>query len=224
MNYTIPRIIWTCWWQGEEQAPALVRACFDSWAFHNPGWRINIVDRTNVSDIGKSFPLFAQPERIPIQAFSDVLRIAVLKTHGGVWVDASLLCRTSLDNRLHVALRRSGFFAFRAPGPDRPLSSWFLAAASGNQIIDHWHHDVFEYWRATHAERGTVPTCNSSLLPAHRLAHTRCRALSILLVSLSLSKYVFDPRGNRKPVATNAENISRFSTFIAVAWSWFSGM
>lgn len=142
----LPRTLWTCWWQGEAQAPALVRTCLESWLHHNPDWKIHVVDRANVSELGLTFPSAAQPGQIPIQAFSDVLRIAILKAYGGVWVDASLLCRTPLDNWLQRAVDRSSFFAFDAPGPDRPLSSWFLAAAPENLIIRQWHHDVFEYW------------------------------------------------------------------------------
>jgi len=39
-----------------------------------------------------------------------------------------------------------GFFAFAAPGPDRPLSSWFLSAESNNCLLLTWCRWMIEYW------------------------------------------------------------------------------
>jgi len=33
----------------------------------------------------------------------------------------------------------SGFFAYDKPGPDRPVSSWLVAARSQCRIVDLWH-------------------------------------------------------------------------------------
>jgi hypothetical protein len=40
----------------------------------------------------------------------------------------------------------TGFFAFNRPGPDRMLSSWFLASTENNYIINKWCRDVESYW------------------------------------------------------------------------------
>jgi len=39
-----------------------------------------------------------------------------------------------------------GFFAWHRPGPDRLLSSWFLAAVPGNKLIRAWERLLRAYW------------------------------------------------------------------------------
>jgi hypothetical protein len=41
----------------------------------------------------------------------------------------------------------SGFFAFDRPGPDRLLSTWFLAAKPNNYIVKRWAERTLEYWQ-----------------------------------------------------------------------------
>ena len=57
---------------------------------------------------------------------------------GGVWVDASVVPVKPLSQWLGDALTEAGFFAFERPGPDRPISSWFLAATPRNLIFREW--------------------------------------------------------------------------------------
>jgi len=83
---------------------------------------------------------------ITAASLSDIIRILLLYEYGGVWVDATALCRMPLDRWLPDAAK-SGFFAFAAPGPDRLLSSWFLAAAPGNKLVAKWAARTVRYWR-----------------------------------------------------------------------------
>jgi hypothetical protein len=41
----------------------------------------------------------------------------------------------------------SGFFAFRRPGPDREISTWFIAARKDNVLIQKFCAVVNSYWR-----------------------------------------------------------------------------
>src|SRR5204863_369445 len=42
------RIIWTCWFQGRDQAPPLVERCIASWEQRNPGWRVRCLDARTI--------------------------------------------------------------------------------------------------------------------------------------------------------------------------------
>lgn len=130
----IPRKVWIFWGQGEAQAPDIVQTCIASWREKNPGWDVTVLDVTaanelcDLSDIADRFGLREQ---------SDFLRLRLLEAHGGVWADATVFCHRPLDDWLPI-MAASGFFAFSAPGPDRIVSSWFLAAAPGSPIISAW--------------------------------------------------------------------------------------
>lgn len=140
----INKVIWICWLQGWEQAPWLVRKCLTSWQVHNPDWEIRAVDRRTVQWHVELPPL--QGKQITAASMSDIIRTLLLHEYGGVWVDATLLCRQPLDDWLPDAMR-SGFFAFDRPGPERPLSSWFIACTEGHPLMAGWYSAVLQYWR-----------------------------------------------------------------------------
>ncbi|MEA2210458.1 MAG: hypothetical protein QOF83_406 [Solirubrobacteraceae bacterium] len=139
------RTIWTCWFQGEDRAPPLVRRCLASWRRGNPGWEVQCLDASTLAQF-VDLPALAGKEISPA-ARSDVLRIHLLRRFGGVWVDATTYCNRPLDDWL-AAYFASGFFAFARPAPDREVASWFLAAALGNRTVDVWQAAVNDYWQS----------------------------------------------------------------------------
>jgi len=124
----LPKKIWFLWLQGLDNAPLLVRNCYESWVKHNPGWEVILLDESNISNY---VPL--NYNGLTIQSLSDVLRINLLAKYGGVWVDATCFCMKPLDDWLFEHMD-TGFFAFDSPSPDRMISSWFLAAERYNYI------------------------------------------------------------------------------------------
>jgi hypothetical protein len=140
------KTIWTCWFQGRETAPHLVKKCLRSWERNNAGWEFRCLDATSIERyiaLGQHIDLSRQS--LTAASLSDILRILLLREFGGVWVDATLYCNRSLDEWL-PGVMAEGFFAFAAPAPDRPLSSWFLSAASDNYLISSWCRRTMEYW------------------------------------------------------------------------------
>lgn len=128
-----PKVIWMYWGQGLKEAPPIVQACVKSWQHHNPDWDVVVLDDTRLAE----FISTQAPDHVPRQAFSDWLRITLLHQHGGVWADATMLCMRPLDDWL-PPLMQSGFFAFDNPGPDRIISSWFLACEADHPIPRKW--------------------------------------------------------------------------------------
>lgn len=151
----LPRNIYTLWLQGIEAAPDLVRLNFDRWARMNPGYRLEILDRKGVGDLLQDFPLGV--DRLTPQALSDVVRARLLSTRGGIWVDASVLPTSPLDDWLPSLITSSGFFAFEKPGPDRPLSTWFLAATTNNMMMSKWYRAVERFWSVERSPYGAIP-------------------------------------------------------------------
>ena len=126
----IPRRIWTLWLQGLDAAPTVPRSCVASWYRHNPNWEIVVLD-------AESLPRWVDAsliaEHLTPQQVSDLVRLALLEKHGGVWVDATCFCTRPLDDWLPPLLG-SGFFAFARPGPDRLLASWFMASDAHSYV------------------------------------------------------------------------------------------
>jgi Capsular polysaccharide synthesis protein len=145
----IPRTIWFVWFQGLENAPYVVRKCHESWIARNPGWRVETLDAATL-------PRFASTDyssyssgnigALGWQHKAGLLRFDLLAHHGGVWADATCFCMLPLDRWLPQQME-SGFFAFRRPGPDRIISSWFLAAKRDNLLVTRLFAWLLDYWR-----------------------------------------------------------------------------
>ncbi len=129
------QIVWMYWQQGVASAPPLVQACVDSWVRANPTWEVRVLDADSLVEY-PDFPLALYRRRsdLDVQKIADLLRLYLLRNHGGVWADATTYCAAPLDTWLpdHTD---SGFFAFCDPGRDRLISNWFLAAEPGNELV-----------------------------------------------------------------------------------------
>ncbi|HTV90918.1 MAG TPA: capsular polysaccharide synthesis protein [Stellaceae bacterium] len=142
----VPRRIWTFWLQGLNNAPPLVKRCISSWAAKNPRWKLTVLTKGTIDNM-VTLPDYTKTLALPVQAFSDVLRIHLLNRYGGVWVDATTWCVIPLDDWIDRVAQPAGFFAYANPGGHRPLASWFLAATFPNRIVGRWAARVNEMWK-----------------------------------------------------------------------------
>lgn len=179
---TFPRVLHFYWDQGIDEAPDLVRQCLESWRIHNPGWHIRIWDEASARSVTDRDSL---PSDLKTTPYSDILRTGILDEEGGVWIDATVYCLRPLDGWLPMIMAQCDFFAFRRPGKDREISSWFLASRKGSRLVRelraaakaywdrqakptrvyHWYHYLFEYLvrtsRRFRREWATVPALSA---------------------------------------------------------------
>lgn len=89
--------VWIYWGQGVENAPDIVRLCVRSVMdnFTNDGRRVILLNDDNISDY-VTFPDYIMEKYrkgiITRALFSDLLRLELLITHGGTWVDSTVFC------------------------------------------------------------------------------------------------------------------------------------
>lgn len=163
----IPRILWLLWFDGWSNAPELHGRCLESWELYNLGWEIRQISRADLPKLLGDFrPLYERLRVamnpleqfgglwIPPAAESDLLRLILLTLYGGIWVDATMLCRRPLDEWLPEAAA-SGFFAFSPEdeAEQLPIMSSFLAAEPGNKIVVTWLRRVIEHWSKPSSSR-----------------------------------------------------------------------
>ena len=147
-NLPLTKKIWIYWQQGWDRAPDLIQASLRSWQVCNPGWQLNVLDQQSIPQVfGTKVPANLGRADIPIEAYSDILRVELLTQFGGVWVDATTICAQPLDTWLAPHAAERAFFAFDSPGPDRAIATWFLYASPGSYCITALHATVQDYWR-----------------------------------------------------------------------------
>ena len=175
-NNRIPKMLFTYWHQGWKNAPDIVKRCAATWQQHNPAWDIFFLDSASVAEKVK-LPPAVQTLNLPLTALSDVIRICLLREYGGVWADATLWCTRPLDDWIEVVCNPSDFFAYEKPGPDRPISSWFLAAGKECRIVDFWYSAVCDLLAQTLADSQHAPGPDRPVSSWFPVAGKECRAV-----------------------------------------------
>ena len=111
--------IWS-YWDGEY--PEIVLKSIESWKKYLPDWEINILDNISIQQYyiekPKSYELLTSTTK------SDVIRLSLLYTHGGVWMDASIILLDNL-NWLDQYINYP-YYGFIFNDEVKYVESWFL--------------------------------------------------------------------------------------------------
>ena len=143
------KTIWVCWFQGIDNAPLLVKKCYNRLLEVFGSDRVVLLTQDNFFDY-VDIPDFIikkwEKGIITYAHFSDVLRIFLLSKHGGTWIDSTVyIMRKNIPNYF----MESELFAFENRGSNDAIniSSWFISAYSHNVIIEAVKELLIEYWK-----------------------------------------------------------------------------
>lgn len=157
-------IIWQYWGQGFENVPEVVRICLDSVERHKGNYKLIRLSDENLSEY-IDFPeeIIRKRDRFQRTAFSDLLRLALLTTYGGVWLDATTLLTGSLPTQYFDY----GFFLFQRDENEPHKDYWensyayywgwdegfrvrvlnsVIYAQKGNDTILELYNMMYSYW------------------------------------------------------------------------------
>lgn len=188
----LPRIIWLFWDKGMSSSHAtnqLAKRNIERYAAPS-GFRVIEVNQTNL----KSYIGLTEIERIEEtlyfnnrgskydQTYSDLVRLALLKKHGGVYMDASFILLQDLSWLLNIASYPSQYvfnrygelpsiFMFFNPHYGSPYDEWrvdekhntkahwhlsyennFIACEPRNELIAAWYEDLLNYLSQPYSE------------------------------------------------------------------------
>ena len=120
-TFTTDRIIWQYWAQGYDTVPTVVQQCLDSVEKHAEGYVLVRLTDDNLSDY-LDLPGFIQQKRASFSKahFSDILRLMLLKTYGGIWLDATVF----LSGPIPEEYARLPFFVFRRDPKEPNIKYW----------------------------------------------------------------------------------------------------
>ena len=149
-----PPTIWILWMQGwNENTPWLVWEVRRSWEGFNHNWRVVALDANTLSEYvdmssGSALNLMSDfNSGVPIAVYSDMVRLALLSAHGGVWADATMLCMTPLDEWVYDSLLPCGLWMYHGRDRGNGLASWFIISIRQSYIIQAWARECFNYWK-----------------------------------------------------------------------------
>lgn len=149
--------VWVIWWQDIKNAPQIVQECISSQRLYinNKYYEYHLLNSETVWDYvelpQEIIEKFNRKE-IGFAHFSDILRLALIKKYGGVWMDATIF----MTNQLPESIRASSFYSNKKKADgynQRKLISegkwttYFFKAEPDDIIVSFVLDALIEYWR-----------------------------------------------------------------------------
>lgn len=132
------------WDKGLVGAPEIVQVCVRSWKLRNSEYEVRVLDDSTVGAWVDLPALVPNIRDLRIQHRSDLLRLELLRVHGGIWADATVYCAIPLREWFPAELPE-GFLALASRKRNRFLRNWFIAANPGAHFIDRWQSKYVEF-------------------------------------------------------------------------------
>ncbi|MBP5373615.1 MAG: hypothetical protein J6Y31_01715 [Bacteroidales bacterium] len=145
--------MFSMWLQGEDKAPALVKACLSSLRKY-AGCPVEVLDEGSISnwaDIpGYVWDRYRQG-KMRAAHFSDICRVQLLRQHGGIWADSTCLLHSAIPEDIASA----PLFMFRAEKDSRfgftEFQNFFIVSAPSHPLLEAWADMMLRYWKAEKA-------------------------------------------------------------------------
>lgn len=141
--------IWFCWLQGIESAPNIVQKCFESVKKWYPDKQIIVITEENYQKYADIPDYIIDKWKMKIITnthFSDILRLALLVKHGGLWIDSTVFCTGNSWDKL----QKNDLFVYRNGWMDMEIinmASWLIYAKTNNNILAVTQKLLYEYWK-----------------------------------------------------------------------------
>lgn len=150
-TYTEQVPVWFCWLQGIENAPIIVQKCYASLQKYCANRPIHLITNENMNDFIILPNHVIQKYQVGIISnthFSDILRLALLVKHGGIWIDSTVLLTDKLP--ANISDEPLFFFSPSVLKSDVPLphagSSWLLCGYKEHPLWQRQLKLLYDYW------------------------------------------------------------------------------
>lgn len=146
-------IIWQYWHQGIENAPDLIKKCFESVerfeSSSGAGHRVAVLSFDTVKDYIKLPEIYyklVKSGKMKIALFSDIVRLYLLRQYGGAWIDSTIL----LTDKISENVWNSDFCVVQKdvafdPQENR-MSCYFIRAKKGCKNVAGILKALEHYW------------------------------------------------------------------------------
>src|ERR1051326_839152 len=118
------KTIWTCWFQGRENAPRVIKSCLASWERNNPNWDFRCLDASSIE------------RYVPIRQYLDLNKQTLTAASVSVCSDRGIA------EWVHTA--RSNLH----PGSENPSSGYSAPSSPSSSLLRAGHFPVPETSRS----------------------------------------------------------------------------
>lgn len=138
----IPKVIWTYW--ESENLPEFIQGCIATWRKYNPDYKINILNKVNVHEYLSNINVYNLKMADSQQRISDFIRLNILATNGGFWLDASIILNQSLDWIINYNVDVMCYHIDQIKEKDSiypVIESWFFATVPNSDFVIKWRDE-----------------------------------------------------------------------------------
>lgn len=147
-------VIWVLWWQGEERAPDIVKACIQSIRKNANGHEVIFLYKKNYQSYVTLPEMIVKKHDAGIishAAYSDMIRLSLLSKYGGMWIDATVFISQPIPEELF----QMDFFTLKTYNPNYTWVSksrwtgYYLAGNKDFQFFSFARDALFLHWQKT---------------------------------------------------------------------------
>lgn len=152
ISININKPIFMMWYQGENQAPELVKTCIKSVRKYCDGHEVILIDKDNYENyvkIPKDIEDKFKSGHISKQHFADIIRCCLLYNYGGLWVDATVLFTSPISNDWFESKFSTINFGKYTKDPSHGRWTTFMMGTNCKQniLFEEILKYQFSYWR-----------------------------------------------------------------------------
>lgn len=135
-SYDLPRIIWS-YWEGDD-IPKIIQLSHARVKQKLPDWDVKLLNQTTVKSYLDMTNVPANYESLSVQHKADWIRAALLRAHGGVWLDAAIIVNdgSALNKLLKESIEAHSEFTGFTLGGDSYIENWFMMAPKNSEVIN----------------------------------------------------------------------------------------
>lgn len=148
------RNVWVMWWQGIDNAPQIVKSNIRVMK-RIFGSRLKVISQNNVFNYVEIDPLLRLKLKnglIPPAQWSDIIRVALLKKYGGLWIDSTVVVSENilklpgLFERSFVSICSNSNRTYNVSRED--WTTWFIGGSSQNSLFTFLYNFFIEYFNS----------------------------------------------------------------------------
>lgn len=139
-DYILPKNIYTYWRNIKDEK--IINAHIDTWRQNIKNWNIIVIDDNNLKDyVSQEF--IEKYKNLDVVRYSDFIRLELLKTNGGVWLDGGIIVTNGqfLDTYYEEMIQNSYDiclyeYSDRSTETTQYLENWFFMAPKNSKFIN----------------------------------------------------------------------------------------
>lgn len=141
--------IWICWWQGEELMPELVSQCYKLLKQHCTTHPVKLLTKDNYQEhieLPPRIMTLFQSGTITMPQFSDIMRMYLVSTHGGIWIDSTywIIRPFDISSEPFISVKSGNEY-----DPFIPRGRWsgnFVGGAKRAKYFRFMYEALINYW------------------------------------------------------------------------------